>query len=207
MPHIRRWAYADMAKVNGGTTGKTNNNPIRWRIATVHDCPFTLLTFNTIRSYFTREGQQKYQDANGNIGINGNRSGSQLNYPYNNKYWNNALYDDNPKLSTFWFSRFCQETGIRLCIGGHKHTHAISKPIYENVAKDGSGIFNYRPIIPYTTGKSADLGWSNYFTKWSNHPEDNDYKVPANDPENTNLDAWDENTEDGKVNRAMGAWK
>ena len=69
------------------------------------------------------------------------------------------------------------------------------------------GIYSYRPIIPYTSGKSADLGWSNYFTKWTNHPEDTDYKVPANDPENTNLDAWDDNTQDGKVNRALGAWK
>lgn len=207
MPHIRRWAYADMAKVNGGNNGKTNNNPIRWRIATVHDCPFTIMTFKKIQSYFTRDGQQKYQDANGNIGIKGYRSGSQLNYPYNNTFWNNPLYDDNANLNTFWFSRFCQETGIRLCIGGHKHTHAVSKPVYENIAKDGSGIYSYRPIIPYTSGKSADLGWSNYFTKWTNHPEDTDYKVPANDPENTNLDAWDDNTQDGKVNRALGAWK
>jgi hypothetical protein len=61
------------------------------------------------------------------------------------------------KVDEYWFSKFCQENNIRLVMGGHKHTQAISWPIKENVLSDGS-VNSMKPIIQVTLN---DL--KNYF--------------------------------------------
>jgi hypothetical protein len=53
------------------------------------------------------------------------------------------------KANEYWFSRFCQDNDIRLVMGGHKHTQAISWPIKENVNADDS-INSMKPIIQVT---------------------------------------------------------
>jgi hypothetical protein len=34
--------------------------------------------------------------------------------------------------ATYWFSRLLESSGVKLCIGGHKHTYAITYPLREN---------------------------------------------------------------------------
>ena len=40
--------------------------------------------------------------------------------------------DPNENRGTYWISRLLEQFGCKLCIGGHKHTYALSYPIKEN---------------------------------------------------------------------------
>lgn len=91
-----------------------------WNIAYCHEMPFTILTEDVINSTLTSDSVVRVK-------------GSKLN-------------DVALSGNEFWFSKFCQNNGIRLVLGGHKHTEAISYPILENT---DSSIINYtmKPII------------------------------------------------------------
>jgi hypothetical protein len=71
--------------------------------------PFTIITQNVVSNFYW----------NGTENPKVERSGSHLNYNVN-------------QANKYWFSKFCEEYGIRLAIGGHKHTYACSLPLREN---------------------------------------------------------------------------
>lgn len=136
----------------------------KWKIAYCHEMPFTIITQNVINNFFWEDVE--------NSGIE--RSGSRINtnVPVDMKYW---------------FSQFCQNNGIRLVLGGHKHTYSCSWPIKENGT--GSSVKSMRPIIQVTetdltttfeseaelyTESGGDLDGCKYPSKWR---DDENYKT------------------------------
>jgi hypothetical protein len=44
----------------------------------------------------------------------------------------NQITADETGKGTYWFSRLLEDKGVKLCIGGHKHTYACTYPLREN---------------------------------------------------------------------------
>lgn len=126
----------------------------RKRIAYCHEMPFTILTQNLINSYYWDGVEDNKVE----------RSGSRLNFNTsdNNKYW---------------FSKFLQENGYSLCIGGHKHTYTASHFILENPNESMKPIIQLTPDMLkkqyddtalYTETK-GDLNGLSYPKSWENN--------------------------------------
>lgn len=93
-----------------------------FNIAYCHEMPFTIITTGSTKNpATTTTGTAE-------------RKGSSLNTNTNTPYW---------------FSEFCQNNGIKLVLGGHKHTQSLSQPLLENVKYDGDTrtVDSFRPII------------------------------------------------------------
>ena len=98
-----------------------NNSDKTWRIAVMHELPFTIVTqYNVNQFYWNGEEYPKAE-----------RGGSRIN--------TNTTVGNN-----YWFSKFCQENNVRLAIGGHKHTYAATFPLLENEES------SMKPIIQVT---------------------------------------------------------
>lgn len=55
------------------------------------------------------------------------------------------------KIGVYWFSRLLEYFGVKLCLGGHKHTYASTLPIRENyqyVDSDGKTVESKTAIMP-----------------------------------------------------------
>jgi hypothetical protein len=48
--------------------------------------------------------------------------------------------DATENRGTYWISRLLEYFGCKLCIGGHKHTYALSYPIKENYQWTNNGV-------------------------------------------------------------------
>ena len=74
--------------------------------------------------------------------------------------------DNNPESNVFWLSEFCQTHGIKLCLGGHKHTEASTWQIPENVKYDGDvrTVDSMHPIIVVNNNPSSDFYIGKYCT-------------------------------------------
>jgi hypothetical protein len=81
-------------------------------IVACHEMPFTVIT----KENLMEDQVDKYRSASGN-----NLVGSHLNQLKTSD--TNAIY---------WFSRLLEFSGVKLCIGGHKHTYAITWPVREH---------------------------------------------------------------------------
>lgn len=64
----------------------------------------------------------------------------------------------------YWFSTLLQDKGIKLCIGGHKHTYAVTYPVAEVSASEGTSTVHFskkakikREKPTYSDGTSNDL--------------------------------------------------
>ena len=125
-----------------------------WKIAYCHEMPFTIITDAVMADFYDPNKNDGKEVASKNF-----RGGSRIN---------TLTKKDNE----YWFGQFCQNNGIRLVMGGHKHTQAISWPIKENVV---DGVVNsMKPIIQVT---STDL--NNHFngsTKLITIDDDSDLK-------------------------------
>ena len=91
-----------------------------WKIAMCHELPFTILTPAMITNFYWDNQEFSVE-----------RGGTKMN-------------TNNKADHKYWFSKFCQNNGIRLVIGGHKHTYAVTFPLIEN--EDNS----MKPIIQVT---------------------------------------------------------
>lgn len=80
---------------------------IKWKVAFCHESPFTIITENLIMSYLP--------SSSNNTPTSTNRGGSHFN-----------------TVGGYWFSKFLQTNGFKLCICGHKHTFANSRLIVDN---------------------------------------------------------------------------
>ena len=88
-------------------------------IVACHEMPFTVITNNNLAS--TKIKSSRSADENSLVGSHLN----QLN--------------TNDTVAIYWFSRLLESTGVRLCLGGHKHTYSQTWPIRENYYyKDGN---------------------------------------------------------------------
>ena len=91
---------------------KAENNTKKIIVA-CHEMPFTVTTRANLMT--------------GNVGIDRSISGSSLV----GSHLNVLGPSDNFKIYdyTYWFSNLLQTIGIKLCIGGHKHTYAVTYPV------------------------------------------------------------------------------
>ena len=89
---------------------------------------------------------------------------------------------------TYWVSRLLEYFGCKLCIGGHKHTYALSYPIKENyqwIDKDGvehnslDGVKEMKPTLEDESGENPEntLSWV-ITTKYD--ADNNPYNVGGN---------------------------
>jgi hypothetical protein len=125
---IKEWCEKDISKYND----------YEWKIAYCHEMPFTIITDGVMSEFFDPLKNNGKEVAEKNV-----RGGSRINMV-------------TKKSNQYWFSRFCQDNGIRLVMGGHKHTQAISWPIKENVKVDGSTV-TYNSMKPIIQVTSEDL--------------------------------------------------
>ena len=97
----------------------TSQVPLKNVIVACHEMPFTVITADNLK-----KTQQKYDRSFDYASSSSNPSlvGSHLNVL--SFKW--LGFDE-----TYWFSKLLQEKGIKLCIGGHKHSYCSTYPIHE----------------------------------------------------------------------------
>ena len=149
-PLVKEWCERDMVNYKNKTNG--------WNIAYCHEMPFTILISDTLNKYY--DPTKKTMDTTvlrGGSRMNTNLKDSSLHY---------------------WFGKFCKENNIRLVMGGHKHTQAITWPLVENYGIDKK--HNMQPTIQVTVedlrsaygcetlqvALDSDLGGRKYPSSW-----------------------------------------
>lgn len=135
-----------------------------------HEIPFTVITqaslFNSDAG--TMANTRNYPNGSSSL------LGSHMNQ-----------LDAKENRGTYWISRLLEYFGCKLCIGGHKHTYALSYPIKENyqwVDKDGvehdslNGIKEMKETLQDECGATPEntLSW---IVKTSKDVEGNPYNI------------------------------
>ena len=82
-----------------------------------HEIPFTVIT----RASLDNSKKQMMEENTRNYPTGSSLMGSHMNQ-----------LDDDENRGIYWISRLLEYFGCKLCIGGHKHTYALSYPIKEN---------------------------------------------------------------------------
>ena len=149
---IKNWCENDIKR----------NPSYNWNIAYCHEMPFTIITDKDINEYYTYFIEGKTSQYN-----NKERGGSRINVV-------------NKVSNYYWFSEFCQNNNIRLVMGGHKHTQAITFPIKENVVKDDNGrrVNSMKPIIQMTAQMLKDNFHSDKLVQINDESVLNGYSYP-----------------------------
>jgi hypothetical protein len=153
---IKAWCVKDI-EIHTGST---------WNIAYCHEMPFTIITDKAMAQFYDTDLTSGKEVANKN-----NRGGSRMNTVTKTK-------------DKYWFSQFCQNNNIRLVMGGHKHTQAISWPIKENVTYTGEGddikrvVNSMKPIIQVTEDDLKEYFNSGKLIEIENDSELNGQKFP-----------------------------
>ena len=135
-----------------------------------HEIPFTVITQASLYN------SDKKTMANTRNYPNGSSSllGSHMNQ-----------LDAKENRGTYWISRLLEYFGCKLCIGGHKHTYALSYPIKENyqwVDKDGvehnslNGIKEMKETLQDECGNNPENNLS-WVVKTSQNEEGNPYNI------------------------------
>lgn len=93
----------------------TNNISSREIIAICHEMPFTVITAENLEDTPTIKGRWRSQSGASSL------VGSHLNQ-----------LTVKDIVGTHWFSRLLEYRNCKLCIGGHKHTYAVTYPLMEN---------------------------------------------------------------------------
>ena len=96
---------------------KNVNNSNKKIVFACHEIPFTVITRASLKNSDTELMGHSRNYPNG--------SGSLLG-----SHMNQLDYSENRGI--YWISRLLEQFGCKLCIGGHKHTYALSYPIKEN---------------------------------------------------------------------------
>lgn len=96
---------------------KQKNKPV---IPSMHEIPFTVITNESLLNT-----AKKVSRSLSNAGA---LVGSHLNMISKNEV---PAETKTPK-GTYWFSRLMEHFGVKLCLGGHKHTYTCSYPLREN---------------------------------------------------------------------------
>ena len=112
-----------------------NNKSVTW-VAACHEMPFTVITSENLKSgsSYKTENKSRSIDCTKNSLV-----GSHLNQL--NQY-------DTAGLN--WFSRLLEYFGIKLCIGGHKHTYVCTFPLRENFTFNGNSSKTSQYTMPAT---------------------------------------------------------
>ena len=94
------------------------NSTSKKRMAACHEMPFTVITHKCIAE--NDEQLPKF------------RSESDAKVPALIGSHMNQIDKSESGVGTYWFSRLLESSKVKLCIGGHKHTYAITYPLREN---------------------------------------------------------------------------
>lgn len=86
-------------------------------IAVMHEMPFTVVTNANLSI-----GSKNLENVDRSL--NGSSTGSLVG-----SHMNRMSYSDTHAL--YWFSRLMEHFGVKLCLGGHKHTYACTNPLRE----------------------------------------------------------------------------
>ena len=102
--------------LNNNVDSKTGNNKKKIVFA-CHEIPFTVITQASLYNgdAGTMSNTRNYPNGTSSL------LGSHMNQ-----------LDATENRGTYWISRLLEQFGCKLCIGGHKHTYALSYPIKEN---------------------------------------------------------------------------
>lgn len=98
-----------------------SKNDNRKCIAVCHEMPFTVITASSVKEV-TENGKSII-----NIPRSINTNGTSLV----GSHMNQINANDNGA-GAYWFSRLMESQGVKLCIGGHKHTYTSTYPLREN---------------------------------------------------------------------------
>ena len=103
-------------KLTGG-----NNQNARRAIVLCHEMPFTVITNDSLLN-ISKQYSRSMSNSSALVGSHTNQiSANEKDEPTAQK--NKGLY---------WFSRLLEYFGIKLVLGGHKHTYACTYPVREN---------------------------------------------------------------------------
>lgn len=136
-------------------------------VVACHEIPFTVMTIkNHLRTY-----ANEYRSVN----ESGSLVGSHMNQL--------SAVD---RKGTYWFSRLMEQFGVRLCLGGHKHTYAVSFPIREYYFWNDNGteknsLNNPGGYVMGSTLENDDVIWTKNI-EWDS--ASNNYKVGGSTPHN-----------------------
>ena len=146
-----------------------------------HEIPFTVITKASLSNTSKNTMEETRNYPNGDSSLLGSHM-NQLDY--------------NENRGIYWISRLLEEFGCKLCIGGHKHTYALSYPIKENYqwkikGDDGtygesiSSLTERKPMLETLENESGvkpkyEISW---FVKTSKDEEGNPYNVGSVDGE------------------------
>lgn len=126
-------------------------------IMACHEMPFTVVTKDNLKTG-TIWADRSLNASNGNL------IGSHMNRPYSN---GTELKICRSK-GFYWFSRLLEYRGINYCIGGHKHTYAMTWPVRENYYyKDSSSDATWKSSAtdgPMTMGSTLSNDLVNFIT-------------------------------------------
>lgn len=130
-PFIKQWCENDISA----------NTGYDWTIMLCHEMPFTIQTAKVVQGRVNAEPLVSPDRIK-----NGSGCSACANIANSMKYW---------------VSEFCQTNGIKLVIGGHKHTQATTFPILENIVYEGGEriVDSFHPIIPVNATTLANI-WS-----------------------------------------------
>ena len=113
-------------------------------IVACHEMPFTVITNDSISS-----GQEDKSRSLSNAGA---LVGSHTN----------QLSNEDLGKGTYWLSRLLEYKGVKLCLGGHKHTYACTYPVREYFYFNGgtkNSKDNYSEYIMTNTLENDDVEW------------------------------------------------
>ena len=138
-----------------------------------HEIPFTVITQASLANFDKDTMGHTRNYPNGSSSLLGSHM--------------NQLYSEEDR-GTYWCSRLLEHFGCKLCIGGHKHTYALSYPIKENyqwVDKDGvehnswGGVKEMKATLEDESGENPENALS-WVVKTSKDDEGNPFNVGGN---------------------------
>ena len=160
---IYSWLYNNTEIVEGVRKNKKKV------VFACHEIPFTVITQASLYNGDANTMGYTRNYPNGSSSL----LGSHMNQ-----------LDSTENRGTYWISRLLEYFGCKLCIGGHKHTYALSYPIKENyqwVDKDNvthnslNGIKEMKPTLEDECGSNPENAVSWIVT--TNNTGDNLYNV------------------------------
>lgn len=118
----------------------TDNISNKEIIAICHEMPFTVITAENLENTSTIIGRWRSQSGASSL------VGSHLNQ-----------ISVNDTVGTHWFSRLLEFRNCKLCIGGHKHTYAVTYPILENYIYGGQSSKENGPMTMNSTLQNDNI--------------------------------------------------
>ena len=143
-----------------------------------HEMPFTVITVANI-------AKDKYglpRSVNGNNSEGSSMVGSKLNHIV---WWENKIRGYEKGLH--WFSRLLEYKGVKLCIGGHKHTYCVTYPLREYYQYTENGVLkNSKDHGPMPMDSTLQNDTANFIWK-ETFPFNNTNIIDNEDVDHTKL--------------------